>query len=436
MGKRVRAKRNAGKALVRQRDAEVEAALDAIAGTKKLGQTREPKWFHPFPARLPIAVASHLIESLTSKRAVVVDPMVGSGTTLVAARRLGRDAIGIDRDYLAVRIARCAAHVFEASRLEQLCDSILDSAKTALTSGQLSLPSVRGELPKEDQEFIKFWFPPTSQRQLFALANAIDEHAKGTLADFAWVVFSSLIIAKSAGASFALDISRSRPHKRDDKPVVAPFDAWKRRFASAAAHLPFVGVPSNSNVSVQHGDARALSLADASADFILTSPPYRNAIDYLRGHKFSLVWMGYPLSDIRELRGTMIGTERGLWSLDGLPQGLETRLQGADAVPRQVALMRRYLSDMKGFLSEVHRILRPKGLAIVVVGPTMINARRTDAADVLSELATEIGLTVIASRARSLDPSRRSLPFPVGTDNGGDLGKRMSREIVVALRKG
>ena len=127
---------------------------------------------------------------------------------------------------------------------------------------------------------------------------------------------------------------------------------------------------------MQHGDARALSLADASADFILTSPPYRNAIDYLRGHKFSLVWMGYPLSDIRELRGTMIGTERGLWSLDGLPQDLETRLQRADAVPRQVALMRRYLSDMKGFLSEVHRILRPKGLAIVVVPCGRVDAHR------------------------------------------------------------
>lgn len=430
-----RRKRHARVASVVKSDAEVEEALDAISGSKQLGQQREPKWIHPFPARLPIVIADHLINSLTSDGAIVVDPMVGSGTTLIAACRLGREVIGIDRDHLAVRLARCAAHSFDVSELNRLRDLVLSSAKSALDSGSLSLPSVRGQLPKEDQDFIRFWFPTKSQRQLFALASAIEECAEGALADLAWVVFSSLIIAKSAGASFAMDISRSRPHKRDDKPVVAPFDAWNKKFAAAVARLPFVDEPISSTVTVEHGDARSLPLEDCSADFVLTSPPYRNAIDYLRGHKFSLVWMGYPLSEIRELRGTMIGTERGLWSLDGLPQTLEDRLLRADAAPRQVALMRRYLSDMKVFLSEVHRILRPEGLAVVVVGPTMINARRTDAADVLTALAKDTGLKVVASRARSLDSSRRSLPFPVGKKNGSELGKRMSREIVVALRK-
>ena len=70
-----------------------------------------------------------------------------------------------------------------------------------------------------------------------ALATAIEELQPGIEEDFAWVVFSSLIIAKSAGASYALDISRSRPHKRDDKPVVAPFVSWEDRFRSAAARL-------------------------------------------------------------------------------------------------------------------------------------------------------------------------------------------------------
>ena len=33
-------------------------------------------------------------------------------------------------------------------------------------------------------------------------------------------------------------------------------------------------------------------MQQGSVDLTVTSPPYLNAIDYLRGHKMSLVWMG------------------------------------------------------------------------------------------------------------------------------------------------
>jgi DNA modification methylase len=416
-------------------DGHILAALDQIAGTKRLGQQREPHWFHPFPARLSLAVASHVISSCTTPSAVVADPMVGSGTTLIAARRLGRSCIGVDRDHLAVRIARCASHSFVSGALEELQETLINRARKIIGRRTFRLGEIRAELPQDDQEFIRYWFPPNSQRQLFALAEAIGELAPGTEQDFAWVVFSSLIIAKSAGASHALDISRSRPHKRVDKPVVAPFDAWSRRFRSAVSRLPFLDVTPPCRAEVRHGDARALSLESASIDCVLTSPPYRNAIDYLRCHKFSLVWMGHRISDLRELRGTMIGTERGLWSLDGLPASLEQRLERASAEPREVALMRQYLADMRKVMSEVARILRPQGLAVLVVGPTMINAKRSDAADVFIELASAAGLRFVGSIQRSLDVSRRSLPPPQYNRSGVHLAKRMRREVVFIVRK-
>ncbi len=45
---------------------------------------------------------------------------------------------------------------------------------------------------------------------------------------------------------------------------------------------------------------------------IITSPPYLNAIDYLRGHKLSLVWMGQSIARVRNIRSTNIGTEKSL----------------------------------------------------------------------------------------------------------------------------
>ncbi len=48
------------------------------------------------PAVFPIAMAKRVIEQFTHKGELVVDPFVGSGTTLVAAQDLGRNAVGFD----------------------------------------------------------------------------------------------------------------------------------------------------------------------------------------------------------------------------------------------------------------------------------------------------------------------------------------------------
>lgn len=48
------------------------------------------------PATFPIRLASKVISLFTHKGELVVDPFVGSGTTLVAARDLDRNAVGFD----------------------------------------------------------------------------------------------------------------------------------------------------------------------------------------------------------------------------------------------------------------------------------------------------------------------------------------------------
>ncbi len=54
----------------------------------------------------PLAVCEYLIQlSVFSKDAVVLDPFVGSGTTAVAAKRLGKNYIGIDLNEKYIKIA-------------------------------------------------------------------------------------------------------------------------------------------------------------------------------------------------------------------------------------------------------------------------------------------------------------------------------------------
>jgi len=64
------------------------------------------------PATFPVALAEHVIKLFTHEGELVVDPFVGSGTTLVAAQELGRNALGGDLSEQYVNLAK--------SRLQRL----------------------------------------------------------------------------------------------------------------------------------------------------------------------------------------------------------------------------------------------------------------------------------------------------------------------------
>jgi site-specific DNA-methyltransferase (adenine-specific) len=66
-----------------------------------------------YPTQKPSALLERLISACTNEGDLVLDPYMGSGTTIAAAERLGRRAIGIDSSEEAVRIA--SARLAEAS---------------------------------------------------------------------------------------------------------------------------------------------------------------------------------------------------------------------------------------------------------------------------------------------------------------------------------
>lgn len=79
---------------------DIRQCLEILASTK--GQTTRGfrPFPHPFPARMPLDLARLAIQRLSSTNALVLDPMVGGGTTTRAAIELGRRALGFDLDPL------------------------------------------------------------------------------------------------------------------------------------------------------------------------------------------------------------------------------------------------------------------------------------------------------------------------------------------------
>jgi site-specific DNA-methyltransferase (adenine-specific) len=78
--------------------------LEATLDVWKLPAESAKRVNHPAP--FPVALPERLIQLYTYKGDVVLDPFMGSGSTLVAAARLGRRPLGFDLDPAYVEIAR------------------------------------------------------------------------------------------------------------------------------------------------------------------------------------------------------------------------------------------------------------------------------------------------------------------------------------------
>ncbi|NPU68532.1 hypothetical protein HL667_26270 [Bradyrhizobium sp. 83012] len=386
---------------------------------------------HPFPARMAPEIVCSILESAETKPLRVLDPMMGSGTVVALAQAKNHCAYGIDIDPLATLITRVWTTPLDADSVSSKGIEVLRKAKqiAADTPARDAFPVAADD---ETKGFIRYWFDCRSRRQLFGLSVTIARVRDKTIRDALWCAFSRLIIAKR-GASRALDLVHSRPHRHFEQAPVLPFD----RFL-AVLDLVLANAASDRQdtpkAHVKLGDARQTEIRAGSIDLILTSPPYLNAIDYMRCSKFSLVWMGSSVGELRKLRALSVGSEVGS-SLkeDPVTNSFFAKLNLEDLPSRQQGLVATYIRDMHRSLSEASRVLVPGGRAIYVVGENTVRGVYIQNAKIVQLLAAEVGLIAERTSQRPLPPNRRYLPPPsAGRRN---LDGRMRSEIIVELRK-
>lgn len=388
------------------------------------------KPIHPFPARMAPEIALAECEKLPSK-SLVLDPMCGSGTTLRMAIESGIQAIGSDLDPMAVLIAGVNTTPIDAEEAMKAAMQVVQEAEK-LVLEDIYLPWIDDD--PETQKFIEFWFARKQINDLRRLMMIISYDYGGSTQAFLKVAVSRLIITKEKGASLARDTSHSRPHRVTLTNEYAVFPNFIKSTKLLASRLPSSNTGS---AIVSRADARNLHVPDAQVDMVITSPPYLNAIDYMRGHKLALVWLGYKLADLRTVRSTSIGAERRPDNaisdevLKSLMQKMDFYEQLAS---KEKGMFDRYVLDMLALMKEVSRVLKPKGSAVMVVGNSCLKGifiKNTLAVTIAAELA---GLHLVSENERELPANRRYLP-PPSSENTSTLTNRMRTEAILTFGK-
>lgn len=382
---------------------------------------------HPFPARMAPDVALAKINALTRPDAIVLDPMCGSGTVPRLAANEGRRALACDVDPLAVLITRTACKPDWSRDLAKRVKLVVDEAQKL----DDRLPHwIAGD--QESHDFIEYWFAVEQRAQLCRLARVLS--VRPTTDDPLRVALSRLIVTKDGGASLARDAAHSRPHRvRTEN----DFDVYGEFLASAKRLEEIVGsdMPQH-RARIRSVDARHLYFIEPSCvDLIVTSPPYLNAIDYLRGHRLSLVWFGWTLSTLRELRGESIGSERSMRDAPPAIVGMAEL-----SVPRITELSQRYRHIIYRFTSDIDRLCRSLarvskvgGHMVFVVADSQLRGVPVENSAICRIAAQRHGFAFQESVIRPLPAQHRYLPPP--EFDRTSLGGRMREEAVLTFER-
>lgn len=392
-------------------------------------------WYRFVLSFPPHLVREYLTAFGATKNSVVLDPFCGTGTTLVEAKKLGVNSVGIEAHpmtYFAsktktnwdmdpikfINDAKCVlGHFFEHLKGRKLRTLEADKMKLLLKNSISPLPLHKSLL----------------------LLDTINAVGSDSCKNHEILAFAKTLVSNASNIYFGPEVG-VRKQKKEDADVA---NLWFKEIELMAQDLNNLKELNNCSAQVINEDSRNIAnvLPPQSIDFVITSPPYPNEKDYTRTTRLESVVLGYinNREELRNLKYSLVRSNtRGVYKKDcdheWISKNDDIRKICTEIEDKRIELGKTsgfeknyarvtelYFGGMAKHFSSLRKVLKPGALLAYVVGDQASYLRvmiRTG--QLLADIAQELGYEVI-----SIDLFRKRF----STATGAEL-----REEVVVLR--
>lgn len=351
---------------------------------------------HPYPAKFIPQIPNALIQELSSVGETVADIFCGSGTTLLEALQLKRNAIGIDANPLACLVSRAKttqlsdAELHEVSEHLERCKGMLSNLQANTGDLFFSGRPFQSEGWRPDAKVTDFWFLPEAVEELAEILLQIRKVESCKARNLCLSAFSAIIVSVSK------QDSDTRYVRREKQTLVGTtFSKYISQLSSALGAVTELGdiIEDRFKCSVVQSDILEAPETD-QFDLVVSSPPYPNAYSYHLYHRLRLLWLGF---DDQEFKRTEIGSHRKYSS------------KGKNRATHET-----FANEFSKILKWLKPRLAQGRYACLVVGDSTLDGQRIDNAQLISDVALPLGLVDVDRIEREIAPTRKAFNPKIG----------------------
>ena len=266
-------------------------------------RTKHVHRLHPYLGKFIPQLVEIFLRKYFQPGQTVLDPFVGSGTTLVQANEMGINSIGYDISAFNVLLCRVKVGDYDLRRARKEVLGILERVRNATCSESQQLSLWQSDLSalslnEADDQYLREWFAPQALRELLTYRWLIENE------DYEYKDLLRVILSRSARSArltthFDLDFPKQPQrepywcykHSRICQPTVEAFKFLRRYSLDTLRRLEeFSHRRTRAMVVVRHEDARRAEFPPIHG--VITSPPYVGLIDYHEQHAYAYHLLG------------------------------------------------------------------------------------------------------------------------------------------------
>lgn len=360
--------------------------------------------YHRYPAKFIPHLVRKLI-ALYSKRKgdLIADFFAGCGTTLVEAKLMGRESVGVDVNPVATLITRV--------KTTPIKPDILSKAYKKLTTRlDLYASELQVDIPESDR--INYWFSLERQHEIAYIINAIEQENSKQIREFFLCALSHCF--KTCSIWLQTSTKPTRDLNKQPAEAIPAFNVQTKRMMAKNEKF-YKKLEAEGNLSVRSRiytrDARRTQIADGSVKLLITSPPYITSYEYADLHELSGLWFRH-FESLQTFRKQFIGTFHTNNDTKAVKGDLSQEIVDAlyNANKRTGLEIAQYFRDMEQVIQEMQRVLKVGGRTCIVIGNTTRHGVKIKCAEVFTELLMDNHFKVDQIWKRGVGLNSKYLP--------------------------